>query len=792
MLKTYLTLALRQLRKHALYSTINILGLSVGIAIVLVLGSYIHFETSWDAFNEKADKLYQVNSNLYWESLDDFSAYDLGPMIKESIPGVKNIARKHWGYGELKLKGEDKPTGSDLWFADNSIFEMFTYKSFAGDLSTSLSKPYSIVLSKTLATTLFKDPADAIGKTIDFKGDYIAGELTVTAVAEDSPENSSMGFNALISIDPLIQSPTYKRDPRWANFFTYIELEDEAALKQANAALPRLVNEYTAGQNIPYKTEIFLRPVKWMHLSHKDPRQGQDLSNIYLLSIIAVIVLATAWVNYVNLSTARAIERAREVGVKKALGVLRKNLVAQFLLESFVVNAISLTIAIMLAYTFMPLMNELTQQNLSLEFRPVLLIGLLIGGTVISGLYPAFILSSFKTTEVIKGVTVTQSKGFSIRKSLIVFQFTASLCLLIATMAIAQQVWFMESQDTGVKTDKVLVIPGPDQADDGIGERVKSFKNALLTLPSVNKVSTSGVVPGGSYNLDTHLDVLGKSEAEGVFGANMMMIFSDMDFIDTYQFKILEGRKWNPESKADYKRILINEATVAAFKLGTNKDAVGKTVVLDKRDTVEVIGVLKNFYWESLKVSHTPVLIYPMEVMPRRTSMLLNTANVESTIKSVRELFNQHFPGNDFYYYFADDYYNRMYESDIRFGTVFGVFSIFAIGVACLGLFGMATFTTYQRAREISIRKVLGASVANIITLLSTQFGKLMLVAIVLSVPFSWIAVSKWLENYPIRIDLSLWLFLVPSLVLMSLLSASVIVQVYRGASVNPARVLRG
>jgi putative ABC transport system permease protein len=796
MLKTYLILAFRQLRKHTLYSAINIAGLSVGIAIVLVLGCYLYFETSYETSHEKADRLYQVNSNLYWESFDAFAAYDLGPAIQQSIPGVKNVMRKHWGYGELKLRDDDKTKeNGDVWFADNLYFEMFSFKAVAGDLSTSLKSPYSIVLSKSLATRLFKDPKEALGKTIEFNGDYLKADLTVTAVAEDAPKNTGMGFNALVSIDPLLQSKTYKESPRWANFFTYVELENQDALSQANAALPRLVNEYTAGEKIPYKTEIFLQPIRWMHLSHSDPRQGQDLGNIYLLSIIAIIVLAVAWVNYVNLSTARAIERAREVGVKKALGVLRKDLIMQFLLESFVVNGISLSIAIVLAVAFMPLMNDLSQQNLSLDFsNPTLLTGiasLLIFGTVISGLYPAFVLSSFRTTEVIKGVAVSQPMGFSLRKSLLVFQFATSLSLLIATMAIVQQVRFMESQDTGVKTEQVLVIPGPDQSDHKDEERAKSFKNSIKQLPSVENVSTSGVVPGGSYNLDTHLDFLGKSEEEGIYGANTMIIFSDMDFIETYQFKLLEGSNWNPDNKGDYDRIIINEATVAAFKLGTNKDAVGQKVVFDKHDTAEVIGVVKNFYWESMKVSHRPVVISPLEIYPRRTSILMK-GDFENTINAVRELYRQHFPGTEFNYYFANDYYDRLYESDVRFGSIFGVFSIFAISVACLGLFGMATFTTYQRAREISIRKVLGASVVNIMTLLSTQFGKLMLIAIALSIPLSWFVVSKWLENYPIRIEVSVWLFIVPSILLLMLLSASVIVQVYRGANINPARVLRG
>lgn len=807
MLRNYLTLAARQLRKHTLYSAINILGLSFGIAIFLVLWCYIGFETSFDTHHEKADRLYQLNTTLYSLEHDPFTAWDVAPALQQSVPAIKNTARLHWSDGIFTMKNSSgdkkKFHEGSVWFADNSLFQLFTFKPIAGNLAEALTNPYTIVLSRTLAAKMFSDPSEAIGKTIDLQCEWIKGEVMVTAVIEDAEKNSSLNYTSFVSMDPLIQSSFYQTERRWNNFFTYVELEDPSLLQKVNDAMPGFISEYKSGEKLTYKPEVYLQPVTDMHLSHRDPRQGKDMSNIYLFMTVAIIVIAIAWVNYVNLSTARSMERAREVGVKKALGVMRKDLVTQFMVESLTVNIVSLMIAVVLALLFLPVLNDIASQQYDLELtswnQVTTLFGLLMFGTLVSGLYPAIMLSSFRTTEVIKGIAPSSAGGFSLRKGLIIFQFTASLCLLICTAAITQQVTFMKEQDKGLNTSQVLVVPGPEEATGDIehhfdtntlNERTKSFKNSLLQLPSVEQVSTSGVVPGGSYNHSTHMDIIGKAPEEITPGENTYVIFSDMDFMSVYKMTLLEGRDWDSKKRTDLNNVLVNEATVAAFKLGTNSDAIGQRIVV-LRDTMNIIGVVKNFYWESLKVTHHPIVLYPFEIFSRRISVLVN-GDIDTTIEQVRSLYSQHYPGSEFDYFFADDNYNELYDSDIRFGTIFGIFTTFAMIVACLGLFGMATFTTHQRSREISIRKVLGASINSIMLLLSTQFGKLLIAAIVLSVPMSWFLVSRWLESYPVRIELSWWLFALPSMVLLLILTATVVVQVYRGASINPAKVLRG
>ncbi|MEI9918479.1 MAG: FtsX-like permease family protein [Bacteroidota bacterium] len=806
MLKNYLVLAVRQLRKHTLYSSINILGLSCGVAIFLVLWCYIRFETSFNSFHSKADRLYQLNTTLYSLDMEPFTAWDVAPGLKESVPGITNIARFHWTQGTLTLKEgheERSSTESGILFADNSIFDLFTFKPLAGNLSNALTGSYSIVLSRSAASRFFKDPMDAIGKTLALKGDWLSSDLVVTAVIEDAPDNSTLGYSSFVSIDPLINTAFYQGQCRWNNFFTYVELDDASSAQKVSEAFPRFISEYKSGEKLTYQPEMFLQPIGDIHLSHQDPRQGKDLGNIYLFMIIAVTIIAIAWVNYVNLSTARAIERAKEVGVKKALGVVRKQLVLQFMTESFMINVISMTLAIILAGLFMPVLNNLADRQLTLDLTSpdqlTVILCLLGFGTLVSGLYPAIILSSFWTVEVIKGTGASPAGGFSLRKALIVFQFTASLCLLICTSAIVQQVWFMEKQDKGGRTEQVLVVSCPVEAasienngewNTAMAQRTVSLKNKLLSLPNIERVATSGVVPGGSYNQCAHIDIVGKSAEEITPGENACTIFSDFDFIDTYKMSISAGRNWDAERKTDLKRVIVNEAFVADFKLGTSADAIEKKVVW-MGDTLSIVGVVKNFYWESLKVTHRPLVLLPMEVYPRRISILVN-GNIEETVGKVEALYSEFYPGSEFYYYFAEDFYNRMYASDLRFGAIFGVFATFAILVACLGLFGMATFTMHQRSKEISIRKVLGASVKSIMMLLSTQFGRLLVIAIIIATPLSWYAINSWLESYPVRVGISFWMFAVPSVALLLVLAASVIVQVYRGANVNPARVLRG
>jgi putative ABC transport system permease protein len=797
MVRVYLILATRHLLKNRAYSAINVLGLAASLGICLLLWNYILYETSYNDAFQNGDRVYQLNTTLYSLDMQPYTGHDVAPALQHSIPGINNYVRAHWTEGRLTWKsstGERKTfSATAMQFVDPSFFKVFDTGEETARLVGTLDQPYSVVLKREVASALFGNPEKAIGQTIQMSGEWLEADLTVTGIVNEWPANSTFDFTALVSIQPLIASPFYTADPRWNNFVTFLELGDNALKSQVESAFPSFVRTYMAGQSISYQPDLFLQPMADIHLSHRDPIQGSDMDSLYVLLIISLIILAIAWVNYINLSTARAMERAREVGVRKAIGVRRGQLIVQFLAESLTVNIAALVLGVVIAFALLPvavnLIGKPFQLNLTSPTQLAAMLLLLTVGTIASGIYPAYLISSFKTTEVIKGNVTSRGTGFRLRQALIVFQLTASLCLLTATSAIMSQVEFMQAQDKGIETGQVLVISGLDEIDGNAADRVFSFKNALLSVSSITNVSSSGVVPGGSYNMETHMEISGRSPEESIPGENVAVIFSDMDFVDTYQMKVIEGRRWNADLKSDLSAALINEAAIVPFGLRTAPEAIGQKVVFGT-DTLTIIGVLKNFYWESMKVAHKPTVVWPVRINPRRMSMLVN-GNIRKTVEQVEALFREHFPDTPFNYYFADDYYNRMYQSDIHFGKTVMWFAGFAIAVACMGLFGLASFTVQQRSREISIRKVLGASVASIMSLLTSQFGKLLAVAIVMATALSWFAVGQWLSGYPVRMELSLLLFISPVLLLSCLTAATVIIQVYRGAMLDPAKVLK-
>ncbi len=796
MLKTNLKIALRQVLKHGIYSTVNIIGLSVSLSICILLGSYVRYETSYNSGFNQGENIYQVNTTLYSLNMEAYTGHDLAPLLRQSLPGIRNFVRTHWVEAKLLRKSGNEVVrynASGLNFVDSSFFEVFDIGAESAQLRHSLDAPYSIVLTRELAAKLFANPDDAVGQTITMKGEWLDADLNVTGILNDWPKNSSFQFSGLVTIDPLIRSQFYQDDPHWNNFFTFVQFDDKQTAERATSAFPTVARQYTQGQPLTYEPEVYFEPLPDIHLSKPDPRQGQDLDSLYIFGALAIIILVIAWVNYINLSTARAMDRAREVGIRKAIGVMKGELITQFLVESFLINVLSLGLAIAISIGLLPMAAELIGQpfELRLTTLPQLLVlaFLLVIGTLASGLYPAFVLSSFRTADVIKGTIGSSVAGFSLRKALIVFQFGVSLCLLVFTMAILGQVDFMEKQDKGLTTDHVIVINGLDDATGNMEERAISFKNELSALPGVEHVSTSGTVPGGSYNWETHMEIAGQSKETIIAGENARVIFTDRDFIDTYRISLVAGHEWNPLSKVDLNKVLINEATIGSFDLKSAEHAVGEKVVFG-RDTMEIIGVVKNFYWESLKVTHHPTIIRPVNIHFRRMSVRAS-GDVNKILKPTEALFKRHFPEATFDYYFAEDYYNRMYKSDTRFGQSVLLFAGFAVVIACMGLFALATFTVNQRSREISIRKVLGASATNIMALLTGQFGKLLIVATVLGVPCSWWVINGWLARYPVRMGLSLMLFLVPVIVLAMVAGLSLIVQVYRAAIVNPATTLR-
>jgi putative ABC transport system permease protein len=687
----------------------------------------------------------------------------------------------------------------NIQFADSTFLDVFTYSVIHGDLNTAMDKPNSVVITKNMAEKYFSKREDPIGKILQVSGGWADGDYEVTAVIDNVPQNSHFNFDFLLPTHNLLKNGQYQQDDGWGwnNFVTYIELNPHVDVKAVEAKMPAFIEKYQGEdlKNSNSKSELTFQPIRDIHLNpglnhESSPTVSTD--TIYFFIIISIFILAIAWVNYINLSTARAIERAKEVGIKKSVGAYRSQLIFQFIFESVLVNFLSIAIAVLLAIGLLPVLGEIVNKNFAFDFTDprfwMILTGLFLVGSLISGAYPAFVLSSFNTTEVLKGRPEKITGGFSLRKVLVVFQFASSLLLIAGTFAIYRQMVFMRDQDKGLTMEQMLIVNGPSILErEGARDRLITLKNKIKEIPSVINVATSGAIPGGGYNWGTGMRKDGAPREDNKTGS---VVWIDPDFIATYGITVLTGKTFDIDIASDMESVLINEASLTAFGLGDAQNALNERIILGG-DTARILGVLKNYHWNSLKTEHTPFLFKADTISRRNFSIHLSSNNVNETLKQVEEKYKEAFPGNPFDYYFLDDFFNNQYKDDQQFGRIFGLFSILAIIIACLGLWGLAAFTTTQKLKEIGIRKVLGASVRSIMSLLSWQFFKLVLIASIISLPITWYGIDTWLGNFAFRIGLQWDLFVVPVVVLIILALGTVSLQILRGANSNPAKILR-
>lgn len=811
MFENYLLVATRNLFKRKLYSFINIFGLALGMAVCLVILKYVDFELSYDSYHTNANAVYRVNSTWYQNNEDRgtgiISGYALGPALQSEVPGVKTYVRTHPMYGGsvLTYERENNPSvfhEESIQLVDSTFFEVFTCQSVEGNLKTALKKPNSIVITEKIATRYFKEDEDPLGKMIQVSGGWCDGAYEITAVLKNIPENSHFPFEILMPMHNLLLNGQYKEDNGWGwnNFVTYVQLEPNTSSKTVEQKLPALVTKYQ-GDNLARsnsKRVYTFQPIREIHLTpgfRHESNSTISANTIYFFLLISVFILAIAWVNYINLSTARAMERAREVGIKKSIGAFKSQLLMQFVFESILVNLLSVLLAFCIALGLLPLLGEIVGKTLAFDFTDyrlwLVLTGLFLIGSLISGLYPAYLLSSFKITEVLKGKSAQSTRGFSLRKALVIFQFASSLILIAGTFTIYRQMMFMRSQDKGLTMDQMLVINGPSvlgkKHPKAIHNRLIFLKDNLQKIPGVTAVTTSGSIPGAGHNWGTTMRKVGTQPEEDKNGS---IVWVDPDFVETYDMTVLSGRNFNLNIKSDMEAVLINEAALTSFNLGTAEQALEERILLGN-DSVAIVGVLKNYNWASLKTEHSPWLFKADTISRRYYSVHVNSANMSEVITRVEQAFKEAFPGNPFNYFFLDDFFNAQYKDDVQFGKIFSLFSILAIVIACLGLWGLAAFTTAQKLKEISIRKVLGSSVSGILSLLSWEFLKLVLIASVVAIPLTWYGIEQWLKSFAFRIGIQWDLFVVPVAILAAIALGTVSIQILRGANINPAKVLR-
>jgi putative ABC transport system permease protein len=816
MIKHYFKIAWRNLKIDKTFSAINIIGLSIGMAACLLILSYVSFERSYDTFHVNRDNLYRVtmqhttNDGHKFHLAPNYAA--TAPAITASIPEVKAVTRLYVGGESILLCYKEKVLADNkLGYADATFLQMFTYPLLSGDARTALSEPNTIVLTETMSKKLFGNE-NPIGKTLNFKEGRANLLLEVTGILKDIPLNSHQQFSALVSFKTFIQEVKgIEENWGWCSFHTYILANPRTHITTLQAKINALLEKKKGDmfKKLGVHEDFFVQPVKNIYLYSKlknEQNVNGNAKTIKLWLLLALIISAIAWINYVNLYTSKAIKRAKEVGVRKATGANQWQLIKQFLFESLLLNFISTVIAILLVQLFLPAFNLLMGKPVSIHFwsNPIIWItlsGLFIIGALGTGIYPAFVLSSFDPVKVLKGKFSNTGRGVALRKGLVVLQFTVSISLIIGTCMIYRQIQFMNNADLGMDVQQIVVIEAPiaSGSKSAFTSNLNTFKNRLLTNPAIKNVTATGFVPGN------------KSYLPGDWGSYIRRVGSkptevrtyktsgiDYNFLPTLGMRILAGRNFSPNFPGDKEAVLVSKAAVKELGFKTPQQAIGKTIYYPLKGEqdfkpISIIGVFDDIHVETLQRSISP-LIFELD-LERRGFILakVNTAQLANTLAFLKKEYEKTFSGNSFQYFFLDDSYTQQYQTDRQFAILFGFFSGLAIFIACLGLIGLVSFTMLQKTKEIGIRKVLGASISSILTLLSKDFIKLILLANIVAWPFAYYALQVWLLDYAYKINLSqnLWIFLLAGFLAMIIMFCTVSFQALKAALTNPVKSLR-
>jgi putative ABC transport system permease protein len=584
----------------------------------------------------------------------------------------------------------------------------------------------------------------------------------------------------------------------WDGFLTYVLLDDKADVKAVEAKIPALA-ERQAGEEMKRfdaGMKFHLQALQDIHLDSNfmmEFKPNGNRQSTYFLAIVAVLILIIAWINYINLSTAKSIERAREVGVRKVMGGFRSQLIQQFLFESLLLNTVAVIIAIAFVVLLTPAFSELTGRQLDyLLFKQnmfwIWMGALILGGALLSGIYPAFVLSSYKPVEVLKGRFKNTNAGVLFRKGMVVVQFISSITLIVGTFTVYRQIRFMQEEELGVNIDQTLIVTSPAAVDSTYRQKFPLFKQQIVQYPEVASMCASSSVPGRQPGWNAGgIRRLSQPETEA---KQYRVIMTDHDFIKTYGLTVVAGRPFSETSADERSNVMLNEAAFRLMGFEKAEDALNDQIYF-WGDTFRIVGVLKNYHQESLKKAYEP-LIFRYEASPGGLySIKFNTANIKQSLFHFEEAWKTIFPGNPFSHFFLDDHYNQQYQADQQFGKVFAIFSSLAIFIACLGLFGLSSLTAIQRTKEIGVRKVLGASVPSILRLVSKDYIILMVAAIILSVPLAWSIMNQWLSDFANRISLSWWIFALPSFAVIAIALLTVSIHTLKAARTNPAKSLR-
>jgi putative ABC transport system permease protein len=804
MFKNYLKVALRNLWKNKAFSAINIVGLATGLAVCLLIVLYVVNELSYDKYNVNADRIYRLDADIYFNNTSAIFAVapdPLAPTLKRDFPEIEEMVRLNNQSDILVKKDNQNVQDHHAVFADSTFFKVFTLPMIAGNPATALKEPNSIVIDETTAKKYFNN-TNVVGKTLVVDN---TNYCKITGVIKDIPKQSHFHFH-------FIRPKTTNVNDSWLsnNTFNYVMVRPGVTKEKLQKDVDATINNYL-GKELESQLHASLKdlsnkgnhfiyhaiPLTDIHLhsnkSYEIEANG-DVTYVYIFSVIAVFILLIACVNFMNLSTARSANRAKEVGIRKVAGSLRAHLITQFLTESVLLSFFSLVLAILIAMLLLPLFNQLAVKEMSVAtlfstwLFPVM-IGLVFMVGCIAGSYPAFYLSSFQPIQVLKGKIAKGFKNSWLRSGLVVFQFTISIVLIIGTIVIYNQLDYIRSRKIGYNRDQVFVLHNAWYLD----KQIHSFRNELLNIPGVASATIGGDLPTSpDFDNEGWFRDATMDPTKAVVLTNF---YVDENYIPTLGMQMAQGRNFSKDFPTDSVGVIINEAAVKVLGL---KDPLKE--VLYRPDfssgamhgsvAYHVVGIVKDFNFSSMHQNVGPLIMNKGENWGA-IAVRINSKNIPSVINSIQTKWSGMTQGQPFNYTFMDADFNNIYTAEQQTGKLFITFAVFAIFIGCLGLFGLVTYAAEQRTKEIGVRKVLGASVGGIVAMLSKDFAKLVLIASVIAFPLAWWAMHKWLESFAYRISISWWIFIVAGVAAIMIALVTVSFQAIRAAVANPVKSLR-
>lgn len=818
MVKNYLLTSLRHLFKQRFFTLLNVLGLSIGLVAFWLITHYVNYEQSYESFMENGDDIYRVqldvyrNGELVYKSSENYAG--VGASMKDEYPEVLEYARLYnmGSKNNVIITWEQGPNGPvvlkqrKFLYADAAILGMFSYEMIHGNRETALEEPFTIAISESMAKKYFGDE-DPMGKILRLEDDDFNDEpCRVTGVFKDHPTNTHLKFDVLISFptiygryDGALQR--YKTGWGRKDYYTYVQLAPGTNPQTLEQKFPDIVSKYKpelAEQN--GNDVLLLQPVKDIHLTSRLTDEAEINGNgeaVRYLSLIAWFIIIIACINYVNLSTAKSVERAKEVGLRKVVGSQKGQLVLHFLIESSVIFLFSIIVGFGLLIIATPFFNAIGNTPDSYLIWNQTWFWVSVGafwvaGSVATGFYPALVLSSFRPVEVLKGKFKGKSEGILLRRALVVFQFATSVALIVGTMIVYEQMSYMQNQDLGYSTEQIMVIERPSKRDTSRTQAQNdymSFRDGLSNQTSVLGVAGSGMLPGKKLRFKTQLRNLNQDASLATTFAISSM---DYEFMDLMEIDLEHGRNFSRDFVNDPDTaVIVNEYGARALGFEP-EEIVGKFISIDRFNwKPQVIGVIKNIHNESLHEAMQPMAFFLQQFNHEYIMVKVQTGNLSATIETIEEQWNRSFRGNPLEYFFLDEYFNSYYEADRSFRDLFLVFAVLAIFIGCLGLFGLSSYTAVQKTKEIGIRKVLGSSTTGIVQLMFKDFLILIGIANLIAWPLSWYFLGQWLENYPYHVAINWLSFLFATLTVLVIAFCTVSFHTFKTAKLNPANTLK-